>query len=66
MTTRLSRSQFILWFGTLGSVGIGVAAGLTKRRWWERIPEGLDEGPQYETPGPWSVEARHYASFIFR
>ena len=65
MTTRLSHRHFILWLGALGSVGIGVAAGLTKRRWWERIPEGLDEGPQYEpqVPGRWKHVIMHPLSF---
>ena len=64
MTARLSRRQFMIWLGTLGSVGIGIAAGLMNRRWWERIPEGVTEDPLIEPPSPWSVEALHYASFV--
>ncbi|UCF61727.1 MAG: radical SAM protein, partial [Anaerolineaceae bacterium] len=60
---RLTRRQFLHWLGALGSVGVGVAAGLSNRSWWESPPSGLDETLPAEPPTPWSVEAEYFASF---
>lgn len=61
--TRVTRRQFLFGAGTLAACGVGVAAGLSGNRWWERLPEGADAVAPIEPPGPWSVEARYYASF---
>jgi len=60
---RITRRQFLLSAGALAACGVGVAAGLSGRRWWERPPAGLGEAAPVEPPGRWSVEARYYASF---
>ncbi len=59
----ITRRQFLLGVGTLTACGVGAAAGLSGNRWWERSPEGTGEVGPVELPGPWSVEARYYASF---
>ena len=61
--SRITRRQFLLSAGALAACGVGVAAGLSGRRWWERPPAGLGEAAPVEPPGRWSVEARYYASF---
>ena len=59
----ISRRQFLLRAGAVAACGVGVAAGLSGNRWWERPPESAGEALPPEPPGPWSVEARYYASF---
>jgi len=59
----LTRRQFLLGAGALTACGVGVAAGLSGSRWWERPPESVGQVAPVESPGPWSVEARYYASF---
>jgi pyruvate formate lyase activating enzyme len=59
----ITRRRFLLGAGALTACGVGVAAGLSGSRWWERSPEGMGEGAPVEPPGPWSVEARYYVSF---
>ena len=59
----ITRRQFLLGAGTVAACGLGVAAGLSGSRWWERPPECAGEIPPPESPGPWSIEARYYASF---
>jgi pyruvate formate lyase activating enzyme len=59
----ITRRRFLLGAGALAACGVGAAAGLSGSRWWERPPEGPDEIAPAEPPGPWSVEARYYASF---
>ena len=61
--SRITRRQFLLGGGAVIACGVGVAAGLSGNRWWEWSPPGTGEIPSIEAPGPWSVEARHYASF---
>ncbi len=61
--TRLTRRQFLHWLGALGSVGVGVAAGLSNRSWWESPPQETDEISPAELPNPWSIEAEYYTSF---
>ena len=60
---RITRRQFLIGGGTLAACGVGVVAGLGGNRWWEWSPSGEVETPSIESPGPWSVEARYYASF---
>jgi pyruvate formate lyase activating enzyme len=59
----ITRRQFLLSAGALAACGVGTAAGLSGSRWWERPPEGVGGVAPPEPPGPWSVEARYYASF---
>ena len=61
--TRLTRRQFLHWLGALSSVGVGVAAGLSNRNWWESPPKETDEILPVEPPNPWSIEAKYFASF---
>jgi pyruvate formate lyase activating enzyme len=60
---KISRRDFLIFAGGATACGIGAAAHLAGRRWWEWVPtEGgviPPEGPQ----SPWSVEASYYASF---
>ena len=59
----ITRRRFLLGAGALTACGVGVAAGLSGSRWRERAPEGIGRVEPIEPPGPWSVEARYYASF---
>jgi pyruvate formate lyase activating enzyme len=59
----VTRRQFLLGAGTVAACGVGAAAGLSGSRWWERPPERVGKAAPAEPPGPWSVEARYYASF---
>jgi pyruvate formate lyase activating enzyme len=59
----ITRRQFLLGAGTLAACGVGMAAGLSGNRWWERAPESTGEVAPAEPPNQWSVEARYYASF---
>jgi len=61
--SKITRRRFLFGAGALTACGVGAAAGLSGSRWWERLPEGSGEGTPVEPPGPWSVEARYYASF---
>jgi pyruvate formate lyase activating enzyme len=60
---KLSRRDFLIIAGGATACGIGVAANLAGRRWWEWSPSGEAVIPLTEPPTPWSVEARYYASF---
>lgn len=60
---KLSRRQFLAWLGAIGSVGVGIAATLLDKRWWERSSAAVDEAPPIKPPSQWSVEAQYYASF---
>jgi pyruvate formate lyase activating enzyme len=60
--TGLTRRKFLLGGGALAACGLGVAAGLSGNRWWERPPADVGAAPPAEPPNPWSVEARYYAS----
>jgi pyruvate formate lyase activating enzyme len=60
---KINRRQFLIWLGALGSAGVGVAAGLLNRRWWERPSAIGGEEPPIRLPDPWTVEGRYYASF---
>lgn len=61
---KLTRRQFLIGAGALVVCGLGLA-GLNRRDWWERPPDEVGEIPLPPTPpGRWSVEARHYASFV--
>jgi pyruvate formate lyase activating enzyme len=72
---RITRRQFLLGAGTLAACGVGTAAGLSGNAWGESpssiaagsrgegqspSPVGTGEG---RGEGPWSIEARYYASF---
>ena len=59
----VTRRQFLLGTGALVACGVGVAAGLSGRRWWERFPASPGEKLPAEHPTPGSIEARHYTSF---
>ncbi len=59
---RITRRQFLTSAGVLTACGIGIAASITGRGWWEHIPDTPDEFPPPEPPNPWSIEARYYAS----
>lgn len=61
--TRISRRQFLYGLGAFGSVGVGIAAGLAKRRWWEWTPRSDEAIPTAAPPTPRSIEAQYYASF---
>jgi len=61
--TRITRRKFLRGAGVLAACGVGAAAGLSGSRWWQWEPGGAGEPAPKEPPGPWSVEARYYASF---
>jgi pyruvate formate lyase activating enzyme len=61
--SRITRRQFLLGLGAFGSVGVGVAAGLSGQRWWQWAPRSDEAIPAAAPPTPWSVEAQYYASF---
>jgi pyruvate formate lyase activating enzyme len=61
--SRFTRRQLLLRGGALAACGLGAAAGLSGNRWWEWSPPGAPPLAPAEPPGPWSVEARYYASF---
>jgi pyruvate formate lyase activating enzyme len=61
--SRITRRQLLLGGGALAACGVGAVAGLSGSRWWEWSAQGAVEVPSVESPGPWSVEARYYASF---
>lgn len=62
---QLTRRQFLLGCGALLAGGVGAAAGLGGDGWWERPPASQSGAlpAAGQPPGPWSVEARYYASF---
>ena len=60
---RITRRKFLLGGGALVACGLGAAAGLSGRRWWERPPAGDGPAAPVQPPTPWSVEARYYASY---
>jgi pyruvate formate lyase activating enzyme len=62
--SKITRRQFLHWLGALGSVGVGVAAVLSNRRWWEGLPTVPGESYAPEPPTPWSIEAKYYTSFV--
>lgn len=59
----ISRRQFLLGSGAALACGVGLLAHLSGSSWWERLPVQAESPPQSKPPGPWSVEARYYASF---
>jgi len=59
----ISRRQLLKKAGVLAACGVGVALGLSGNRWWERPWQGTAQPASAAPPGPWSVEARYYASF---
>jgi len=59
----MTRRQFLLGAGAFTACGLGLAAGLSSNRWWERTPQSAGKVPPVEPPNLWSVEARYYASF---
>lgn len=59
----MNRREFLIATGVATACGIGAAATLSGRRWWERIIEDATVALSLEPPTPWSVEAQHYASF---
>jgi len=59
----ITRRQLLKKAGALAACGVGVALGLSGNRWWERPWQGASQPASTEPPGPWSVEARYYASF---
>jgi pyruvate formate lyase activating enzyme len=59
----ITRRQFILGGGALAACGIGAAAGLSAKPWWEWAASEVAQFPSLGPPTPWSVEARYYASF---
>ena len=61
--TRITRRRFLFGAGALAACGVGVTAGLSGSRWWERPPESAGGVTPVEPPNQWSVEARYYASF---
>jgi pyruvate formate lyase activating enzyme len=60
----ITRRRFILGAGSLAVCGLGAAAGLSGRAWWERPPEGTAGMTPAGPPTPWSIEAAYYASFV--
>ncbi len=60
---KISRRDFLIFAGGATACGIGAAAHLAGRRWWEWTPAEEGVIPSKEPPTPWSVEARYYASF---
>ena len=63
----ISRREFLKLAGVLAAGGVGAAAYLSDRRWWERLPVGVlppntSQVPAAVSPDPWSIEARYYAS----
>lgn len=61
---RMTRRRFLGAVGLGAACGLGLAAGLTDRGWWERE---VVTGPPPPTPGPptpWSVEAAYYIPIL--
>lgn len=60
----ITRRQFLIGAGTLTACGLGVAAGLTGDRWWERpVEKAFTPRVEPQPPTQWSIEAHYYASF---
>jgi pyruvate formate lyase activating enzyme len=60
--SKISRRDFLIVAGGVAACGVGAAAQLAGRRWWEwTSPVG--EGLPLQPPTLWSVEASYYASF---
>jgi pyruvate formate lyase activating enzyme len=61
---RLSRRQLLLGTSAAAVCGLGAAAGLSGRGWWEAAPaaNAMPVAPQRPTD-PHTVEARYYTSF---
>jgi len=60
----LTRRRFLSVLGVGAACGLGAAAGLLDRRWWER--ESAADGPR-PTPAPptrWSTEASYYTPVL--
>lgn len=60
---KITRRQFLLNSGLLAAGGVGLAAGLSGNRWWEAPPSEAGQAVTPKPPGPWTIEARYYASF---
>ncbi len=61
---RVTRRRFLFCAGAAAVGGLSVAAGLSGRAWWERVPEGPGESLPVSPPNRWAVEARYYSSFV--
>ncbi|HEC36057.1 MAG TPA: AmmeMemoRadiSam system radical SAM enzyme [Anaerolineae bacterium] len=60
----MTRRRFLGLVGIAAACGVGMAAGLLGRRWWEReVPAGLPR-PTPSPPTPWSVEAAYYVPIL--
>lgn len=59
----ITRRQFLLAGGALAACSLGAAAALSARPWWEWAPSDAGQVPTVQPPGPWSIQARYYASF---
>jgi pyruvate formate lyase activating enzyme len=61
---RITRRQFLFGAGAMALGSLGLAADLSGRAWWERLPDTTKEIPPASPPNQWSVEARYYNSFV--
>jgi pyruvate formate lyase activating enzyme len=61
---RVSRRRFLQGTGAAAVCGVGVAAGLSGRGWWEASPRQnpTPVAPQ-QAAEPFTIEARYYTSF---
>lgn len=59
----INRRDFLRLAGVFAACGVGAAAELSGKRWWEWQPEGVSNIAPSVPPSRWSVEARYYASF---
>ncbi len=59
---RITRRRLLFGLGALAACGLGVAAGLSGSRWYERLPEEMPEAAPARPPRRWAIEARYYGS----
>jgi pyruvate formate lyase activating enzyme len=61
---RITRRQFLGALGAGAACGVGVAAALTDRGWWERTVPAEAPHPTPSPPSAWSIEAAYYTPVL--
>ncbi|HIE38344.1 MAG TPA: AmmeMemoRadiSam system radical SAM enzyme [Anaerolineales bacterium] len=61
---RMTRRRFLGVMGVGAACGLGVAAGLLDRRWWEREVAVGSPRPTPSPPTRWSTEAEYYTPVL--
>jgi pyruvate formate lyase activating enzyme len=65
MAVKVSRRRFLMGAGAATVCGVGVAAGLSGRGWWEASPpRSLLPATAAQAAAPFMVEASYYTSFV--